>query len=401
MSFKIGDKVRVLSDSSNVRKFGDVGIISDIKHNRFNTSCDIKFETADEDGEYDWCLYECELELVKEEPIKEPIEAKSAQLKFKVGDKVEIVKSNEFKSIGEVGIIIEFDGTLTPYKVEFNNLSRFWFSDDYLKLVIDVKEEPIKELIEETPNEPQSLFYYKNHDIILNADLDKVARDNNMKYINRDVDHTSIDNLFQDSLLDNILDEFPKSDSDYEKWDIRNDKDNQIKLRSNWQSSNDIPPNTFKLISFLNSDIFLKFLTKLTNIEGLIADPYLDGGGMNEIKRGGKLAIHCDGNKNKRMNLYRALNVIIYLNKDWLNEYGGHLNLYNENATVAMSYLPIFNRMVIFTTNEKSLHGHPQPLNCPNDMSRKSLILYYYTADNRFNNSLDKDTEFHSAKFQK
>ena len=41
--------------------------------------------------------------------------------------------------------------------------------------------------------------------------------------------------------------------------------------------------------------------------------------------------------------------------------------------------LPIFNRMVVFNTTETSFHGHPEPLNCPKDRSRKSLALYYYT----------------------
>jgi hypothetical protein len=41
--------------------------------------------------------------------------------------------------------------------------------------------------------------------------------------------------------------------------------------------------------------------------------------------------------------------------------------------------LPLFNRMAIFSTTSTSYHGHPDPLTCPPDRTRKSLALYYYT----------------------
>lgn len=215
---------------------------------------------------------------------------------------------------------------------------------------------------------------------------------------NKPFPHIIVDDFFDEGWLNQILDEFPKTEKDYKTWDIRDDKGIQVKLRSNWKSSLEIPYQTRELFNCLNHRDTLEMLSNLTGINGLIPDMYYDAGGMNEIKRGGQLAIHCDGNKNQRMGVYRALNLIIYLNKNWKPEYGGNLNFYDKDLNVVKSIEPLFNRMVIFTTNENSLHGHPEPLNCPENMSRKSLILYYYTRDNIFNNDSEKDIP-HSAQF--
>ena len=41
--------------------------------------------------------------------------------------------------------------------------------------------------------------------------------------------------------------------------------------------------------------------------------------------------------------------------------------------------LPVFNRMMIFGTTDFTYHGHPDPLQCPEGMTRKSLALYYFS----------------------
>src|SRR3954451_2101370 len=42
---------------------------------------------------------------------------------------------------------------------------------------------------------------------------------------------------------------------------------------------------------------------------------------------------------------------------------------------------PYFNRCVVFSTTSTSYHGHPDPLNCPEGETRKSIALYYYSKD--------------------
>ncbi len=130
----------------------------------------------------------------------------------------------------------------------------------------------------------------------------------------------------------------------------------------------------------LNSGPFLEFLSKLSGIEGLIGDPFLAEGGFHNIKPGGFLDIHADFSRHDRLGLERRLNLLCYLNVDWKEVYGGHICLYDKELKPIQKVLPVARRCVIFTTNETSFHGHPNPLTCPPDRTRKSFALYYYSA---------------------
>ena len=90
--------------------------------------------------------------------------------------------------------------------------------------------------------------------------------------------------------------------------------------------------------------MFLRFLQKITSIEEqLISDPYLSGGGFHEIKKGGLLKVHTDFNKHTSLNLDRRINVLIYLNENWQENYGGHLELWDVNMKNPIKkILPIF-----------------------------------------------------------
>jgi Rps23 Pro-64 3,4-dihydroxylase Tpa1-like proline 4-hydroxylase len=130
-----------------------------------------------------------------------------------------------------------------------------------------------------------------------------------------------------------------------------------------------------------NSRPFLQVLENISGIKGLIPDPYFLGGGFHEIRNGGHLSVHADFNHHKMMNLERRINVLIYLNKDWKNEYGGQLELWETGMSrISRSILPEFNRCVIFNTTEGSMHGNPQKVSHPDGISRKSIALYYYTS---------------------
>jgi hypothetical protein len=147
------------------------------------------------------------------------------------------------------------------------------------------------------------------------------------------------------------------------------------------------PPLTKALVEELNGPEFIACLEKLTGIEGLIADPYLEGGGIHQIPAGGYLKLHTDFNWHKRLGLHRRINLLLYLNEEWNEEWGGHIELWREedigkpDAKASASYAPIFNRMVIFNTTDFSYHGHPEPLKCPVWKTRNSLALYYYSKE--------------------
>lgn len=135
------------------------------------------------------------------------------------------------------------------------------------------------------------------------------------------------------------------------------------------------------LLVELNSPAFLTFLIEMTGIPSLIPDPYFIGGGLHETKPGGHLGLHADFNIHGAMKLERRINLIIYLNDDWHDEYGGHLELWDQKMKACrVRVLPVMARAVIFNTSLNSFHGHPEPLTCPPDRSRRSIATYYYTA---------------------
>ncbi len=139
-------------------------------------------------------------------------------------------------------------------------------------------------------------------------------------------------------------------------------------------------PWTTALLQEFNSAEFLQFLEWLTGIDGLISDPYYEGGGIHQIKKGGFLKVHTDFNHHKKLKLDRRVNLLLYLSHDWQESYGGHLELWDsEMRNCEKRVLPVANRIVVFSTTDFSFHGHPEPLTCPDDRSRKSLALYYYT----------------------
>jgi hypothetical protein len=187
--------------------------------------------------------------------------------------------------------------------------------------------------------------------------------------------HVCIDDFLPPAVAEAILEVFPGPGDEF--WGttaIRHER----KLFSNRES--DIPPRIRNVLYALNTETFLEFLEELTGIHGLIPDPYFTGGGMHQIVRGGKLDIHVDFNRHLYYGLDRRLNLLLFLNEGWREEYGGHFELWDEKERrCALRIAPIFNRCVIFSTSDRSYHGHPHPLECPESRSRKSLALYYFS----------------------
>jgi len=142
-------------------------------------------------------------------------------------------------------------------------------------------------------------------------------------------------------------------------------------------------PAIRRVVDELNSPEFVALLTKLTGIHGLFADPSLEGGGLHQSVKGGYLNIHADFTVHPHhRNWRRRVNVLVYLNKDWPESYGGQLELWDRQMKACEHKVtPLFNRSVIFNTDADSFHGHPDPLQCPEGVSRKSIALYYFTEE--------------------
>ena len=209
--------------------------------------------------------------------------------------------------------------------------------------------------------------------------LTEFANKEKANYLNaRPFPNIVLNNFFKNSFLSTVLDEFPDLSkiNASEKYNVKN----EIKLSN--KDYEKFPSTIKSLIDFLNSNIFLDFLQNLTSIkEKLVSDSYLEGGGLHEIKSGGVLKIHTDFNRHPFLNLDRRVNVLVYLNKNWQDSYGGHLEFWNKNmSNCEKKILPSFNTVAIFSTTDFSNHGHPDPLDCPTNVSRKSIALYYFSS---------------------
>lgn len=122
-----------------------------------------------------------------------------------------------------------------------------------------------------------------------------------------------------------------------------------------------------------------KVLDEITGFKDLILPDDFRGAGVHQGFNGSFLDIHVDFNIHPVHNLHRRLNLLIYLNKHWKDEYGGHLELWDgEVKNCLHKFSPAFNRCVIFETTEVSYHGYDK-ISVPEGESRKSMFCYYYT----------------------
>jgi Rps23 Pro-64 3,4-dihydroxylase Tpa1-like proline 4-hydroxylase len=188
--------------------------------------------------------------------------------------------------------------------------------------------------------------------------------------------HIIIDDFLPADVADRLLADFPSVES--EVWNRLPTADQFNKLVLNHDRL--MPDSIRSIIHDLNSGWFLEILEKITGIQNLIADSKLLGGGLHQIDQRGKLNVHIDYSHHPQTRLNRRLNLILYLNKDWPESYGGHFELWDEGVKhCEQKILPVFNRCVIFATSTFSYHGHPEPLTCPPGVTRKSIAIYYYS----------------------
>jgi hypothetical protein len=203
----------------------------------------------------------------------------------------------------------------------------------------------------------------------------RLAEDNREAYLKGDpFPHIVLDDFLPLEVCERLLQEFPDPRRDWTCIDSYDQK----KLAA--QKEAEFGEFTRELLREFNSPACLQFLETLTGIGNLIPDPYFEGGGLHQIEPGGFLKVHADFNWHPRLRLDRRLNLIVYLNKDWCEEYNGHLELWDHSMNRAVrKVLPVCNRAVVFSTTSWAYHGHPEKLACPPGQTRKSLALYYYS----------------------
>jgi len=188
--------------------------------------------------------------------------------------------------------------------------------------------------------------------------------------------HVVIDDFLDESAARRAFESFPSPDSG--EW-IHYKHVNERKIG---RSAISAFPEIHRLIAAsLGEPFFLDFLSQLTGVDDLIADPHLEGGGLHQTETGGFLSVHTDFSAHSRNPSWvRRVNVLVFFNLDWKEAYGGELEFWDADVNRCVTRIaPVFNRCVIFPTTARTYHGHPRPLACGEGVTRKSMAFYYFT----------------------
>lgn len=204
--------------------------------------------------------------------------------------------------------------------------------------------------------------------------------------------HIHLADLLDADTARSLAEQFPQPSSD--AWiQYKHFNENKAGL-----TKRELFPEAFQqIVDELNSAEFLAWLSQLSGIPNLVGDATLEGGGLHQSGRGGFLNLHTDFTMHHHhKNWRRRLNLILYLNPQWREEWGGAIELWDgEMRKCRASVQPFLNHALIFSTTDESYHGFPEKLCCPDGVSRKSLALYYYTieSDSQFTGH---STDYHA-----
>jgi Rps23 Pro-64 3,4-dihydroxylase Tpa1-like proline 4-hydroxylase len=194
--------------------------------------------------------------------------------------------------------------------------------------------------------------------------------------------HVMIEDFFEAEFAEALLAEFPSFDK---KLSIN--ESGHVSGKAVNTDIRTISPAYQRLYEELGSSAFLDFVSRLSGIPDLLLDPKMFGGGTHENLHGQDLDPHVDFNYDEARQLHRRLNLIVYMNPEWRSEWGGALEIHSNprrpDENQIHSFEPLFNRCVMFETNEYSWHGFPK-IDQPEDkrhLSRKSISIYLYTKE--------------------
>lgn len=193
--------------------------------------------------------------------------------------------------------------------------------------------------------------------------------------------HVAIDEFFQPSVARELADHFPVFD---EKLALN--ENGEVGAKAVNEKVRDLGRPWQRLDDLVQSESFRALISRITGVPHLQYDPHYFGGGTHENLHGQGLDAHVDFNFHPVTRQHRRLNLIVYLTEEWQDEWGGSIQLHKDpylppSEDEIAVVTPLFNRAVIFETNEHSWHGFPR-IDLPEEkrqLSRRSFALYYYT----------------------
>lgn len=195
------------------------------------------------------------------------------------------------------------------------------------------------------------------------------------KFLNaKPFEHIIIPNFLNEEYAEELFNAFPE-DIESGKW---YKYDNPLEKKYARDDIQNFPVCLKQFFYLLSTGDITSAFSTLSNIENLECDPYLHGAGLHAHPKDGTLHMHLDYEKHPHIEKERRLNMILYMSKDWKEEWNGETQLWDEKMEncVVKSHVK-FNTAIIFKTNEKSWHGLPEKICCPENILRKSIAYYY------------------------
>lgn len=218
------------------------------------------------------------------------------------------------------------------------------------------------------------------------------TQDDNITRLRNDFDnaqpykHLVLNNFFNEDVATQLFEKFPSIENlNVKRKSLNEDKSEDYHFER-WD------PIFSDVRAAVSSPEWYAIMDKLTGLSGLRTTQDSLGSGVHQGKNGSFVDVHVDVNMNTEAGLWRRVNLLIYLNKNWKPEYGGDLEIWDKEMTKCHhKVMPGFNTAVLFYTDDNSPHGVTK-LNVPEGESRKSFYTYYYTKP-------DADTVYRDSKF--
>lgn len=222
------------------------------------------------------------------------------------------------------------------------------------------------------PNLLQQMNQYSDVSLYFGA-WTKDADNLRNRFINAEpFEHIVIDDFLEHNFAEQLHAAFPENYDDWYKYE------NPIELKYSFDNISSLDICIQHYFHYLCADAFVDVIRRLTGIQDITYDEYLHGAGLHCHPRNGKLNIHLDYEKHPITGKERKINVILFLSKGWDTTWNGQNELWDKNAQNCIVKTDVvFNRAIIFKTNDISFHGLPNRITCPEGNYRKTLAFYY------------------------
>ncbi len=191
------------------------------------------------------------------------------------------------------------------------------------------------------------------------------------------VPHVIIDNFLPANVFNQLCKEIKSFPQD--KWIVKNLPNSGIRKESRDFTNS---PVMQEIMIHLTSQMFVKWMSKITECDNIIPDIHHLGAGLSAAPAGSSLGLHVDFNWNNTLKLNRKFNLILYANETWDTAWNGDLEFWNKDKTECVYTInPLPNRLIFWEYEQELVHGFSKPLNCPIGIERQNLMTIYYTSN--------------------